>query len=225
MTARGAPYLNRLEAGQRLAEALAGHRGEPVTVVALPRGGVPLGAVIADRLRAPLEVLVVRKIGAPGNREFGLAAIAEGGIQYLDHTLLEEFGITRQELQSEIRAQTEEVERQVRAFRGGRAPPDLADRTVILVDDGMATGVTVRAAVEALRLKRPRRLIVAVGVSSKEAAETLRRLADELVCPLVPSRLFAVGEWYREFPQVSDAEVLRLLERQRAGAPPPIMAA
>jgi putative phosphoribosyl transferase len=216
VTTPGAPYHNRADAGRRLAEALSHFHREPVVVLALPRGGVPIAAVIADRLNAPLDVLVVRKVGAPGNREYGLGAVAEGGVRYLDWSRVRELDLRPESLDSEIRTQTEEVDRLARRLRSGRPAPDLKDRTVILVDDGMATGGTVRCAVDAVRLQRPRRLVLAVGVSSQEAIETLRPLVDELVCPLVPPMLFAVGEWYREFPQVSDAEVVSLLEHHWA---------
>ncbi|MGP8072324.1 MAG: phosphoribosyltransferase [Thermoplasmata archaeon] len=213
MTTPGAPYLNRAEAGRRLAEALESYRWRPVTVLALPRGGVPVASVVADRLGAPLDILVVRKVGAPGNREFGLGAVAEGGLRFLDRALLGELGLRPEDMEPEVRVQMEEVVRIARRLRGGRPPSPLEDRTVILVDDGMATGGTVRCAIQAVRLQRPSRLVIAVGVSSREAIEALRPLVDEVVCPLVPPRLFAVGEWYREFPQVEDSEVARLLER------------
>ncbi|HLM90544.1 MAG TPA: phosphoribosyltransferase [Thermoplasmata archaeon] len=213
MTTPGAPYRDRIEAGRRLAEAIEAYRWRPVTVLALPRGGVPVASVVADRLGVPLDILVVRKVGAPGNREFGLGAVAEGGVRFLDQTLLEGLGLRPEDIEHEVRVQMEEVTRLARTFRGRRAPPVLEGRTVILVDDGMATGGTVRCAIQAVRLQRPSRVVVAVGVSSQEAVDALRPLVDEVVCPLIPRRLFAVGEWYREFPQVSDEEVSRLLAR------------
>jgi putative phosphoribosyl transferase len=214
--ASGAPYRDRAEAGRALAEELAAYRGRPVTILGLPRGGIVVASEIADRLGAPLDFLVVRKVGAPGNREFGLGAVAEGGVRFLDRDLLEPLGISIADLEPEVRAQAEAVERLARGLRGGQPAPVLRDRTVILADDGMATGGTVRAAVQAVRLQLPARVIVAVGVSSREAVEALRPLVDELVCPLVPPRLFAVGEWYREFPPVTDGEVRGILGRHRA---------
>jgi putative phosphoribosyl transferase len=213
VSAAAAPYIDRVEAGRRLASDLEKYREKAVTVLALPRGGVPLASVIADRLRAPLDVLVVRKVGAPGNREFGLGAVAEGGVEFLDRRLLDAVGVSRDDLISEIRAEAEEVERLAFRLRGGRAPSTVRDRTVVLVDDGMATGGTVRAAIEAVRRQRPARIVVAVGVSSREAVHELRPLVDEIVCPLVPPALFAVGEWYREFGPVSETEVVELLQR------------
>jgi putative phosphoribosyl transferase len=213
VTTPGAPYRNRTDAGVRLAEELLALRLSRITVLALPRGGVPIASAIADRLHAPLDILVVRKIGAPGNREYGLGAVAEGGVRYIDGSRVRDLGLRPEDLDPEIRTQTEEVDRLGRHWRGGRAPPDLEGRAVVLVDDGMATGGTVRCAVEAVRLHRPSRIVLAVGVSSREAVEELRPLVDGLVCPLVPALLFAVGEWYREFPQVSDAEVMGWLQR------------
>lgn len=213
MTIPGAPYLDRMDAGRRLADELELHPRTRIAVVALPRGGVPIASVIADRLRAPLDLLVVRKVGAPGNREYGLGAVAEGGVRYMDWDQVRGLGLRPEQLDAEIRTQTEEVARLARHLRGGRSPLGLQGRTVVLVDDGMATGGTVRCAVEAVRLQRPSSLVLAVGVSSQEAAEEIRPLVDELVCPLIPSMLFAVGEWYREFPQVSDVEVVAFLQR------------
>ena len=213
MTTPAGPYLPRAEAGLRLAEALERYRGRPVTVVALPRGGVPLASIVAGRLGAPLDILIVRKVGAPGNREFGLGAVAEGGVRFLDPVLVRELGLEPEDLEPEIRAQTEEVARLARRLRGGRPPVPLQNRVAVLVDDGMATGGTVKCAVQAVRLRLPSEVVVAVGVSSREALRSLESVADAVVCPLVPPELYAVGEWYREFPQVSDAEVVRLLER------------
>lgn len=224
MTAPGAPYVDRWDAGHRLADALEAYRGQSVTVLALPRGGVPLASVIADRLEADLDILVVRKVGAPGNREFGLGAVAEGPVRFLDPKLIREWGVSLDDLEPEVRRQTDEVERLARRLRDGRPFPDLRDRVVIIVDDGMATGGTVRAAVEAVRLMRPRRIVVAVGVSSHEAIRALKPLVDEVVSPLVPSMLFAVGEWYREFPPVSETEVVALLQRHWGRSPVPAAA-
>ncbi len=143
MARTATPFFDRTDAGQRLADALESYRGKPVTVLALPRGGVPVASVIADRLGAPLDILVVRKVGAPGNQEFGLGAVAEGPVRFLDPELIQEWGLRPDDLEPEVRRQMEEVERLARRLRGGRAFPDIQGRAVILVDDGMATGGTV----------------------------------------------------------------------------------
>jgi putative phosphoribosyl transferase len=216
MSVAGAPYLNRTDAGRQLADRLESYRGHSTIVLALPRGGVPVASVIADRLGATLYILVVRKIGAPGNQEFGLGAVAEGGIRFLDGRLIRELGLRPEDLEAEVRVQTEAVDRLARRLRGGRPPPVLEGRTVVLVDDGMATGGTVQSAVQAVRLQRPSRLVLAVGVSSREAVLALRPLVDAVICPLIPRRLFAVGEWYREFLPVPDEEVVAVLQRHWA---------
>ena len=210
----GAAFVDRTEAGHRLADLLGHYARQPETVLGLPRGGVPVAAIIADRLGADLDVLVVRKVGAPGNPEYGLGAVAEGGIVLLDEPRIEELGLHRSDLDLEIHRQQQEVEERMRRYRGGRVPAPVEGRTVILVDDGLATGVTARAAVRSLRNRRPKRLVLAVGVAAAEARDELARWVDEVVCPCVPYPFFAVGEWYLRFPPVSDREVLELLERR-----------
>jgi putative phosphoribosyl transferase len=221
----GAPHRDRRDAGRRLAEVLRALQLERVTVVALPRGGVPVAAEIGARLHAPVDVLVVRKVGAPGNREYGLGAVAEGGVRYIDWDRVRAAGLAPEGLAEEIRSQSEEVTRLARRLREGRPAALLEGRTVVLVDDGMATGGTVRCAVEAVRLARPARVILAIGVSSEEALADLRPRVDTVVCPLVPPRLFAVGEWYHGFGPVSDAEVIAILRGHRNGSPPEVRAA
>jgi putative phosphoribosyl transferase len=211
-------FEDRAQAGRQLADRLAHYAGQPVIVLALPRGGVPVAAVIAERLDAPLDVFVVRKVGAPGNPEYGLGAVAEGAAPLLDVDRIRELGLEPRDLEAEIHDQVQEVESRVRRYRGGRPAPSIEGRTVILVDDGLATGSTALAAVRALRVRRPQRLVLAVGVASVEARDALSREVDELVCPCVPPLFAAVGEWYREFPPVPDAEVLRLLKRHRSAS-------
>jgi putative phosphoribosyl transferase len=208
-------YQDRAAAGRRLADALDSHRGEPVTVVALPRGGVPVAFEIARRLGAPLDLLLVRKVGAPGNPELGLGAVAEEGVRFLDEQRAREVGVDPRQLDDAIAHQAAEVERRRRMLRAIHPGSSIRDRVVILVDDGMATGGTMRAAAEAVRRRKPLRLIAAVGVASREALETVRPFVDELVCPLVPPALFAVGEWFREFRPVPEREVTDLLRRSR----------
>jgi len=204
---------DREEAGRRLAERLAKYRDDRPTVVALPRGGVPVALEVARALDAPLDILIVRKIGAPGNPEYGLGAVAEDGTIVMDELRIREAGYSRADLDPVVAEELAEIGRRAAIYRAGRAPLPLADRTVILIDDGVATGVTVRAAVSAVRRHHPRRIVLAFGVSPPETYATLRPLVDDLVVLLVPRMFFAVGEWYRDFHPVEDAEVLRDLGR------------
>ena len=215
------PLPDRQTAGLRLAARLRHYRDERPVVVALPRGGVPVGFEIAVRLEAQLDILNVRKIGAPGNPEYGLGAVVEGGTRFLDEPRVRAIGHTVRDLGPTIAREMEEVERRAREFRAGRSPVDLHDRTVILVDDGVATGGTVLAALQAIRARGPRRIVVALGVAPPDTVETLRAEVDDLVVLLVPRMFFAVGEWYHQFSQVSDEEVLDLLQRARELPTPP----
>jgi len=212
------PLPDRRGAGERLAARLLGLRGQDPVVVALPRGGVPVAFEIARALGAPLDVLIVRKVGAPGNPEYGLGAVAEGGVRFLDQPRIRAAGYSMRELGPIISRESAEVERRAREYRLGRAPVELRDRTVVLVDDGVATGGTVLSALEAVRARGPRRLVLALGVAPPETVEVLRPKVDELVILLVPRLFFAVGEWYHQFSPVSDEEVRRLLDRSPAVA-------
>ena len=186
-------------------------------VFALPRGGVPVGYEISRSLGAPLDVFVSRKLGAPGQPEFGIGAVAPGGVRVLNGNVVERLGIPDDYLEAVTRKELAEVERRLRHFRGDRPEPEVRDRTVILVDDGLATGVTARAAVEALRRLGPRRLILAAPVCAAQTAGLISPEVDELVCLETPSDLGAIGFWYRDFSQTSDEEVIELLERARQG--------
>jgi len=219
---RPRPLRNRADAGRRLAERLERYRGERPAVVALPRGGVPVGAEIARALGAPLDVLIVRKVGAPGNPEYGLGAVAEDGALVMDDARIREAGYSRADLEPTVEEERAEVARRALVYRGGRPPLDLHDRTVILVDDGVATGVTVRTAAMSIRRRAPRRLIFAFGVAPAETVESLRPFANELIVLVAPRHFFAVGEWYLDFTPTEDAEVLRLLAELAPAAPPPI---
>jgi putative phosphoribosyl transferase len=210
------PLPDRKAAGERLAERLLHYQDQSPVVLALPRGGVPVAFEIAQRLRAPLDVLIVRKVGAPSNPEYGLGAVVEGGTRYLDEPRIRAAGYTVRDLGPTIAREAAEVERRAREYRGGSAPAPLKDRTVILVDDGVATGGTVLAALQAVRSQGPRRIVLALGVAPPDTVDNLRPVVDELVVLLTPSVFFAVGEWYHRFSQVSDEEVRRLLERSRA---------
>jgi putative phosphoribosyl transferase len=217
--ARTPVYRDRVDAGERLADRLARFRHRAVVVLALPRGGVVVAEPIASRLGAPIDVFVVRKIGAPGNPEYGLGAVVEGGEILLDDERVRTLGLTPESLQGEIDRQIQEVELRVQRYRGDRPAPSVEGKTVIVVDDGLATGVTARAAARALRLRRPNRIVLAVGVGAPDAVDALSREVDELVCPCVPASFFAVGEWFQDFAEVDDRTVLQVLaRRQRAAA-------
>lgn len=213
------PFDDRHDAGRQLAAQLAGRSLENPVVIALPRGGVPVAREIADALGAPLEVLAVRKLAAPHHPEFGIGALAEDGTCIVDPESARVLGLLNGELDAIVAAEKRELGRRVETYRGERLPLDLADREVIVVDDGVATGVTDIAALRAIRRRHPRHLTLAVPVCSPEALERLRVEADEIVCLRVPRALRGVGQWYEDFSQVSDEEVLRDLgARARAAA-------
>ena len=204
-------FADRRDAGRRLAERLLGERGEHPVVVALPRGGVPVAREIALALEAPLEVLAVRKLGAPHNPEYGIGAVAEGGTGVIDAEAVAVLRISTKAVDSILARETAELRRRVVAYRGDRPSLDLRDRTVIVVDDGVATGLTDTAALRAVRRQEPRRVILAVPVCPPDSAERLRAEADEVVCLQTPALLRGVGQWYRDFSQVSDDEVVETL--------------
>jgi putative phosphoribosyl transferase len=200
-------FADRRDAGRRLAQPLLSLADEDPVVVGLPRGGVPVAAEIATALGARLEILNVRKLGAPQNPEHGIGAIAEDGTRVFDAEALMALGIGIGMLKSIVRRETEELHRRVAAYRGDHPPPSLGDRTVIVVDDGVATGVTDMAALRAIQRQCPRRLILAVPVCPPDSAVRLSEEADELVCLAVPAELRGVSEWYQDFSQVPDHEV------------------
>ena len=211
-------FLNRSDAGRRLAAQLLSLRGEDVVVLGLPRGGVVVAAEIARALRAPLDVWVVRKIGAPRQPELGIGAVAEGGAVFLDPVVARFVSASEAKVAAIVAREQSELDRRVRAYRRGRPPPPIEGRTVILVDDGIATGGTARAALLALRTQRPKRLVLAVPVAATDSLTTLSELADEIVCVQPASNLRSIGEWYADFAQTSDEEVLALLDRVDAAA-------
>ena len=213
-------FRDRRDAGRRLGRELARFAGRPdVLVLALPRGGVPVGFEIARALGAPLDVLVVRKLGAPGQEELALGAIASGGIRILDSDIVRTLGVTAGEIQEIQARETGELARRERAFRGHRPPVALEGRTVILVDDGVATGSTLLAAIAAVRQRGPAAIIVAVPVGPATTVERLGELADEVICLSTPSPFRAVGEFYEVFDQTDDEEVRRLLADEARVAP------
>jgi putative phosphoribosyl transferase len=206
-------FRDRRDAGQQLAQRFDRHAGDPSAIVlALPRGGVPVGYEVATRIGAPLDVLVVRKLGVPGHPELAMGAIASGAIRYIDHRVVDMLGIPAQAIETIEARERLEVERRERAFRAGRRSIDVAGKRVILVDDGLATGSTMLAAIEALRTRDPSQIIAAVPVAPPETCETLAEYADQMICLVTPTRMHAVGAWYDDFEQTSDAEVHELLE-------------
>lgn len=211
-SAEGVPFVDRRHAGVALARQLQHLEGRgDLVVLALPRGGVPVAYEVARALGAPMDVLVVRKLGTPGHSELAMGAIASGGVRVMNEDLLTWYRPSAAAIEAVTRAETIELERRERAYRGGRPPLPIEGRTVILVDDGLATGSTMRAAVHAVRRLRPARLIVAVPVGARDACESLRTIVDEVVCALVPEPFSAVGVWYVDFPQTTDDEVRELL--------------
>ena len=200
-----------------LARELERYRGEPgLLVLALPRGGVPVGFELAQALEAPLDVFVVRKLGAPGQEELALGAVARG-VQVLNDGVVEALGLDAAVIERAAATEQRELTRRERLYRGDRRPVDVEGRTVILVDDGLATGATMRAGALALRAKRPRRLVLAVPVAAAQTCELLRADADELVCASTPEPFVAVGAWYDDFSQTTDDEVRALLARSSGG--------
>ncbi|HET9986357.1 MAG TPA: phosphoribosyltransferase family protein [Longimicrobiales bacterium] len=207
-----AGFEDRAEAGRKLAERLRRYANRPdVVVLALPRGGVPVGYEVARELNAPLDVFLVRKLGAPGQPELAMGALASGGTVVLNYPVIHALGIPREAIDQVAEEERRELSRREEAYRGHRPPTDLKGRTVILVDDGLATGSSMRAAVEAVRQRGPARIIVAVPVAARETCEELRREVDEAVCLETPDPFYAVGFAYRNFEQTSDEEVRRLL--------------
>jgi predicted phosphoribosyltransferase len=206
-------FRDRRDAGRTLAQRLGDYAGQPgVVVLALPRGGTPVASEVARALDAPLDVLMVRKLGIPWNEEYAMGAIASGGEQWLDARVVHELGITRSDIEGVVAREQRELARRERIYRRDRPPLALRGRTVILVDDGLATGSTMRAAVRTVRRQQPARAVVAVPVASAEACELLRSEADEIVCAQVPESFLGVGRWYTDFSQTSDEEVCALLD-------------
>jgi putative phosphoribosyl transferase len=211
-------FADRRDAGRQLAEQLRPlAEGDPI-VVGLPRGGVPVADEVATALGAPLEILSVRKLGAPHNPEYGIGAIAEGGTRVFDPEALAVLGIDNRTLESIVARETAELRRRVAAYRGDRVAMSLHRRTVIVVDDGVATGVTDTAALRAIRRCRPNRLVLAVPVCPPDSLARLRGEADDIVCLVAPPQLYGVGQWYQDFSQVSDSEVIAALGTARNAA-------
>ncbi|HEY6871196.1 MAG TPA: phosphoribosyltransferase [Geobacteraceae bacterium] len=209
-------YKDRSDAGKKLAKMLSSYGDRPdVIVLGLPRGGVAVAHEIATALHAPLDVLIVRKIGFPGNPELAVGAISETGTLVLNEDIIASYGVSRDYLAKETTRQKEEIARRAVLFRGGEGLPPLAGKTVILVDDGVATGATVKAAVTTLKHEKLARLVVALPVASPDAEATIRRMVDEWICLQAPPGFMAVGSFYQDFTQVEDADVVTMLKESR----------
>ncbi|MDX6439224.1 MAG: putative phosphoribosyl transferase [Gaiellaceae bacterium] len=207
-------FRDRKQAGRLLAERLRKYAArDDVVVLALPRGGVPVGYEVAKELGAPLGLLLVRKVGVPGHEELAMGAIATGGLLVLDDQLVRALGIDESQLQRAVAAEARELERRAAAYNGNRNPPQLEGKTVILVDDGLATGSTMRAAALTVRQLNPARIVVAVPVASAETCQEFEDVVDEILCEVTPQPFRAVGLWYDDFSQTSDDEVRELLAR------------
>lgn len=207
-----AHFIDRNDAGRRLAAALRAYEDDrPLIVLGLPRGGVPVAARVAEDLNAPLDVCIVRKLGVPGHEELALGAIASGGAVVFNHDIVGSLGVAPEDINEVIAREMRELHRREAWFRGERRFPVLTGMTVILVDDGSATGASMRAAVETLRPLKPRKIVAALPVASRAAVSMLREIADDCVCVIEPEPFYAVGVWYADFEQTSDAEVRLLL--------------
>jgi putative phosphoribosyl transferase len=205
-------YRDRVEAGKHLAAQLANYANrDDVVILALPRGGVPVAFEVAKALHAPLDIFLVRKLGVPGYEELALGAISTGGVRVLNEDVIDYLVIPDEVIDAIAANELQELVRRERAYRGNRPEPDVRGKTVILVDDGLATGSTMRAATAALRQQKPARIVVAVPVSAPQTCDEYRMGADEIVCANTPEPFFGVGQWYRDFSQTTDQEVRDLL--------------
>ncbi|MBP0448328.1 phosphoribosyltransferase [Kitasatospora sp. RG8] len=219
MHVTGTNFTDRTDAGRRLAARLGHLRGPGTVVVALPRGGVPVAAEVAAALGAPLDICVIRKLGVPYQPELGMGAIGEDGVRVLNDQVMRVAGVGAGQLAEVERAERAELERRARRYRGDRPPADLRGRTVVVVDDGVATGSTARAACRIVKARGAARVVLAVPVAPRDWTDRLSDVADELVCVSTPSPFFAIGEFYRDFSQTGDDEVLRLLAAARGEQP------
>ena len=207
-------FKDRIDAGQKLARKLLEYKQNRPLILALPRGGVPIGYEVAKALDASLDILVVRKIGMPSNPEFGVGAIAPSGILILDAETLRSTGLKREDLDYTVEQERQELERRATRYKSGNWSKGMPIDTIIVVDDGLATGVTARVALESAKMiYKPKELIFASPICARDSLELLKRYADKIVCVLEPENLIAIGEWYEDFPQTSDEEVLYYLNK------------
>ncbi|RWA29646.1 phosphoribosyl transferase [Pseudomonas veronii] len=207
-------WQDRSVAGQSLVEPLLRYARRPdVIILALPRGGVPVAYEVATALQVRLDLMVVRKLGIPSQPEFAMGAIASGGIQIRNEEVLRAHSIDQDSYDAVVARETRELSRREQVYRGTRAPLQLKDQVVILIDDGLATGASMLAAIQAVQVQAPARIVVAVPVAPLDTVETLRCIVNEVICPLIPERMMSIGYWYSNFPQTTDAEVIELLQR------------
>jgi len=215
MHIRYAEFLSRRDSGWQLAQRLKSYANRPdVMVLGLLRGGVPVAYEVAKVLDAPLDLCLVRKLGVPGQEELAMGAIAPGGVKILNPTIIGSLGISSQAIDAVAAQELEELQRYDRLYRGDRPQPDLRNRTVILVDDGIATGATIWAAIALLQSQQPARIVVAVPVATAQVCDALRSQVDEVVCILTPENVYSIGLWYETFAQVADEEISKLLTLQ-----------
>ena len=213
-------FRDRVHAGQLLAQALMKYADrDDVIVLGLPRGGVPVAYEMAKKLLAPLDVIVVRKLGVPGYEELAMGAIASGGVRVINQQVVRAAGISQDAIETSAAAQLQELHRRELAYRGHTGAPEIEDKTVILVDDGIATGSTIRAAVQALRQQEPKQIIIAVPTASSDSCAMLEPMVDEFIALVTPDEFSAVGQWYEDFSQTTDAEVTQLLAKAAAAEP------
>lgn len=212
------PYENRQHAGVVLAHELEHYRGRDLVVLGLPRGGVPVAHEVARALDAPLDVFIVRKLGVPGHRELAMGALASGGVRVLNRDIVDAYGLSEIAIDEVVREEAAELERRERTYREGGPAIEVGGRIVLLIDDGLATGASMKAAVEAVRLRGPARIVVAVPVGSPDTCREFADIADEIICARTPEYFSAVGQWYRDFSQTSDEEVRQLLHDDAAEA-------
>jgi predicted phosphoribosyltransferase len=207
------PFKDRRDAGRKLAQKLTAYAGQPdLLTLALPRGGVPVAYEVARALYAPLDVFLVRKLGLPGQEELAIGAIATGGVRVLNRDIIRMLSIPDEVINFVARRELQELQRRERLYRGDRPPPEVHDRTIILIDDGLATGASMRAAVVSLRAQHPARIVVAVPIAAENVCEAFRTEVDEIICAVTPEPFYGVGRWYEDFSQITDQEVRILLE-------------
>lgn len=207
------PFKDRRDAGRKLAQKLSVNAGKPdILVLALPRGGVPVAYEVALALSAPLDVFIVRKLGLPGREELAMGAVASGGVRVLNGDIVRMLSIPEEVINIVVKRELRELKRREELYRGNRPTPEVRERTILLIDDGLATGASMRAAIAGLRAQDPARIVVAVPTAAPEACEAFQAEVDEIVCAITPEPFYGVGRWYEDFSQVTDEEVRMLLE-------------